>query len=592
MKTAWPKLLFLLVLFPVSAAVARDQVYVTATLHDSSHTITGRMTSVISNLTPGLTELHFRLYPNRFCDSAGLANDECGLIVDSLLVNGADRMREATVRATDLSIPIDYEGLTDQELAIESYFTLKLPPNKSRFGYHHGQYALEAWLPVLAPRTDSGWLIVDYSSPTVEPVGDPVDFDVTLTVPSRLSVIAPGIVDSVRSDSLSAYRIVLPDVAHVPVVIAADMLIDQVATGGVTQTVFFRAEHKYAVDSIQRWIAFTLDHMSNHVYPYPHDELLVVIGALPGGGGLEHPRMIWLSDLFSVAPAYSPRMVVVHEVIHQWFYYLVNSNQAAEPWLDEAVTEYFTMRVLAAMTEGTGVLIDYYGIWATHDVQHRVSARRMFGYGRLDQPAASIRETDLYSQIYAKGSSLISTLVAQMGEREDLFWQTYVNRYLYQRPSAESFYRLAESFTRGSRTGRVEALLTTLNRPDYSVSDITALKLPAGSDLVGTNAIEYESTIQIAVISAIPFPVDVRLIMADETVVDTVIEFQTGRHTLVRRSTQPVSGVVIDPDLRVKIDDNFLNNSLFTSPVNSASQRILSVLTFLVESLYSILWGI
>lgn len=595
LKTAWPELLILGLGLLVNSSVAKERVRAVAQLDDSSRTITGHVSMVVADVSPNLSALHFRLYPNRFCDSTPISDSPCGLVVDSLFVNGANRIGEATISATDMSIPITYEGLTDRELAIESYFTLSLPRNRDRFGYLDGIYSLEAWLPVLAPREDTGWLVIDYTNPTVEPVGDPVDFDVSLTVPSNLQVMAPGLVDSLTHDSLTTYHLVLQDAAHLPVVITRGFSADTRLTDSIAHTVFFRPESDYAIDSIQAWIEFTLNFMNDHVLRYPKNELVLVVGALAQGGGLEHPQMIWISDLFPVSPLYSPRMVVVHEVIHEWFYYLVNSNQAADPWLDEAVTEYFTLRVLTAMTAGKGELLNYYGMTASYDLQHRIATDRLFAYARLDQPADSIGERDLFPTIYAKGAELMATLTAQMGQREDQFWQTWTQQHLYRRPPAESFYALAESFVRGDQVGRVKTLLTTLNRPDYSVARIANDSL-SNEGTTADSSVEsspaYRSTVRLAIANAIPFPVELRFVYADGSVVDTVAALPSGTYAVSRTADQKLVGAHIDPSYLIRIDDNFVNNSLYLDPVNSADQRILSIVTYLVESLYSVLWGI
>jgi hypothetical protein len=580
LKTAWPNIFVLIFLLAVTTVAAADQIRVTATLDDSTHTVTGRLSTIVSDLSPELRQLHFRLYPNRFCDSTDTTGTGCGLVVDSLFINGANRISEATVAGTDLALPILYEDLTDRELAIESYFTLKLPHDRERFGYRENHYALEAWLPVPAPRDDTGWLVIDYSNPTVEPVGDPVDFDVSLTVPSRYAVIAPGLLDSTVVDSLTTYRLTIRDAAHVPIVVATGYESDTKTTGSIAHTVYYKPEAAYAVDSIQAWIGYTLEYMNAHVYPFPKDELIVVVGALAAGGGLEHPQMIWLNKLFPVSPLYSPRMVVVHEVIHEWFFYLVNSNQASEPWLDESVTEYFTLKVLKAMSSGSGHLLNYFGMSASYDLQHRMASDRLFAYHRIDVPAADIAERDLFPIVYAKGAQVMATLTGQMAGTEDQFWHTWVERNLYRRPDAAMFYELAESFTRGSQPDRAKALLTVLNRPDYRVEEIISKQNESGIDTPADSNAVYKNTVRLAVSNAISFTVDLTM------------ELGTGKVTVTRETEQKLVGVIIDPNNSIVIDDNYFNNSLFPESVNSADQRIMSVLTFLVESIYSILWGI
>ncbi len=67
--------------------------------------------------------------------------------------------------------------------------------------------------------------------------------------------------------------------------------------------------------------------LATHVGAFPYRTLTVAL--LPDyGGGIEYPSMI-----FEATPS---RLVLVHEVAHQWFYGMVGNSQFRDPWLDEA----------------------------------------------------------------------------------------------------------------------------------------------------------------------------------------------------------------------------------------------------------------
>ena len=70
-------------------------------------------------------------------------------------------------------------------------------------------------------------------------------------------------------------------------------------------------------------------------YPYP----TLDVARSAAGYALESPALVWvpLSLRRDVAS------FVVHEVAHQWFYGVVGSDQVAEPFADEAVTEFLTL---------------------------------------------------------------------------------------------------------------------------------------------------------------------------------------------------------------------------------------------------------
>ncbi len=85
--------------------------------------------------------------------------------------------------------------------------------------------------------------------------------------------------------------------------------------------------------------------------PYPYDELDVVSAPMGTHGlGMEYPGIIVITNelydpderLGIYGADFLQEGIAAHEVAHQWFYNLVGSDPVAEPWLDEAFTQYAT----------------------------------------------------------------------------------------------------------------------------------------------------------------------------------------------------------------------------------------------------------
>jgi aminopeptidase N len=54
---------------------------------------------------------------------------------------------------------------------------------------------------------------------------------------------------------------------------------------------------------------------------------------------MESPALNWISSTVSGARL---RHIVVHEAAHQWYYSAVGNNQATNPFVDEAVSDFLT----------------------------------------------------------------------------------------------------------------------------------------------------------------------------------------------------------------------------------------------------------
>ena len=76
--------------------------------------------------------------------------------------------------------------------------------------------------------------------------------------------------------------------------------------------------------------------------PFPLSRLVIVEGDFPDG--MEFSGLVFVSrdwfESWNGNPASYLTLITAHEVAHQWWYGSVANDQAAEPWLDEALATY------------------------------------------------------------------------------------------------------------------------------------------------------------------------------------------------------------------------------------------------------------
>lgn len=85
------------------------------------------------------------------------------------------------------------------------------------------------------------------------------------------------------------------------------------------------------------YIAKTIDLMSQNVGDYPFNNCTAVDAPLGTGGGMEYPTI----TIVSADNKRSLEKVIAHEVIHNWFYGMIASNERDNPWIDEGFTSFY-----------------------------------------------------------------------------------------------------------------------------------------------------------------------------------------------------------------------------------------------------------
>ena len=116
--------------------------------------------------------------------------------------------------------------------------------------------------------------------------------------------------------------------------------VKKVTWRGIKIKIFYRA---YRPNELLAWTIRTLERLTNKVGAYPYDHF--VVAETPAGVGMESPAMVWIN---STLPKARFPHVVVHETSHQWFYGTVGNNQAIQPFVDEALSDFLTRDLLGS----------------------------------------------------------------------------------------------------------------------------------------------------------------------------------------------------------------------------------------------------
>lgn len=218
--------------------------------------------------------------------------------------------------------------------------------------------------------------------------------------------------------------------------------------GGISDRMFrppVMAMSLYPKEGMPLWdkysthaIAHTIQVYSRHTFAYPYPVAWSVNGAI---GGMEYPMICFNGPRPEKDGTYPERTkyaligVVIHEVGHNYFPMVVNSDERQWTWMDEGLNSF--MEYLAEEE------------WE-NDWNHRRDERGMVDYMRLRErvPVMTNSESiaDLGPNAYGQPTAALNILREHILGREafDHAFKTYARRWMFKRPTPSDFFRTME----------------------------------------------------------------------------------------------------------------------------------------------------
>ena len=187
-------------------------------------------------------------------------------------------------------------------------------------------------------------------------------------------------------------------------------------------------------------VAHTIKWYSHYLFDYPYP----VAWSVDGDMGMEYPMMAFNYGRCSDDDTYSQRMkyghigVIIHEVGHNWFPMIVNSDERQWTWMDEGLNSF--TQYLAEQQ------------WSRTWPHRRGPARNIVNYMGGDKsnivPIMTNSESipQFGNNAYGKPATALNILRETVMGREvfDYAFKEYSNRWAFKHPSPADFFRTME----------------------------------------------------------------------------------------------------------------------------------------------------
>ena len=363
------------------------------------------------------------------------------------------------------------------------------------------------------------------------------------------------------------------------------------------------AESVYPKESNPLWgetstlmVAHTLKSYSSHTFDYPYPKAVSVSAE---DQGMEYPMICWNFGRPDENGVTSQQIkngmigVIIHEVGHNFFPMIVNSDERQWSWMDEGLNTF--MQYMAQQELGTNF------------PSKRGSPKGIIPYMSSDpnslEPIMSNSESiiDFGSNAYGKPATGLNILRETIMGRElfDHAFKVYANRWKFKHPTPEDFFRTMEDasavdldwFFRGwfYTTDYVDIGIKQIKQyyvtenPPKELKDVTINKRRFGKEDGPYLYLVSESNPELNSKKKEPFKVDSVKILSDYVAQNFTEEekanFKTPKYFYEVEFSKP-GGMLMPILVEITYDDNSKENFKFPAQIwrknNDTAKRVFA----------------
>ena len=507
---------------------------------------------------------------------------------------------------------------------IKADFETKLPSSIIRTGYNNDFFFVAQWFPkfgVYEPAgmrfaKKGGWNCHQFHAES-EFYSDHSVYDVKITVPKEYVVGSGGmLIDESEAD---------PDGKNKTLTYRAEDIVDFAWTawpgykvfkdkwGYIDITLLLPEERADQVSRQFTAVKNAMEYLARNVGPYPWPYLTIAdppaIGS--GSGGMEYTTF-FTSESFDRMPSwlYYPEIATVHEFGHAYFMGILASNEFEEPWMDEGMTSFWEERIMGYYYGENSSMLNLPFIRLSDK-----SVSRMSYINSDSKQAASNNEFSwnyphgTYGIMsYYKASELLYTLMGIIGEDTmNEIYREYYKKWAFRHPSGGNFIDVVNEVVNRRHNDRFgsdmnwffDQTLYGTGICDFEVTGIMNRrnKVPGNTgepaDTSGT--VEQNSDSLFTAIAQLERAGDV--ILPVEVLVhfnngDEILEIWDGRSRskdFTYIGTREIDWVKIDPEYKITLDVNYLNNSMTLVPDRVPVRRIINKITTILQFFISVI---
>lgn len=467
-----------------------------------------------------------------------------------------------------------------ETLEVHFDFTARLPRLFMRSGHAAPFFFVAQWFPKVAVHKAGRWRAHQFHA-TSEFFADFGVYDVTLTVPSSYVLGYTGEARGERSngDGTKTVTVHAEDVHDFAWTADPRFRVVEERIGDVVVRLLMQPHH---LDQTPRYVdalRAALTRYADWFGPYPYPVLTVVDpgpGAL-GAGGMEYPMLMTVPTAWWVpAGLRLPEAVAVHELGHQYWYGMVANDEVNDAWLDEGITTYVEGLIMDDTYGVEHSYIDLFGLGAGAVPLERFRYLAAGQWDAIDKPSFAMLDRRSYgSTVYAKAALALYTIDRTLGGarlRDAL--REYFLAWRFRHPTSRDFREFIDEQIDEDLAPLFSQLFDGTGVLDYAVARIDVREVPplrpaAQEEVSGAPAVQqtrYRTEVVVERRGEVRMPVDIAVTFEDGVQTRESWDGLDRWYRMDITSTHEPAYAVVDPEDKLPLDVNRLNNSRMRTP--------------------------
>jgi hypothetical protein len=561
---------------------------ITAELDTKNHTITASQKVVFTNNTEtSLDALYFHIYPHRQYTKKeiGFMYRYAGYFKMNPFPEGFQggdlKIEKVSAAGSQLAFRVEGDDQTilkvelasplkpgdSQEVILD--FKVEIPHSYGRFGWHREITSLARWYPLLSVVDKSGWHNYPFYIYHQPFFSEAAYYKVTLTVHRDETVAATALVKD-QTDNPDGTRTFVMEtefpVRDFSLGVSKSFLVHKHAAGEVTiYSYYLKGDEKRAVSAAE-YAASLMRFYAERFGAYPYKNFSIVPSYL-GYGGCQSSCFIFIDARVYRVPGFLERyfnFLISHETGHQWFYNIIGSDEYREMFLDEGMNSYWILRYLdhrygqdarvLTLPPALQWLVPNFTFHGSTVARYLYLAKNSLDGPVLSDLSSFQEPSSIFALTYGKGAAVLEMLEASVGSQVfERIMKRYTEEFRFKNFSFNDFTRICNEESGKDLTAFFHSWLKTKEYCDYAV------KSAQGREFILENR------------GSIEMPVETKIMYRDGT--ESVFQWDGNGRCISIPLTEgkAVSQVVVDPDKKIVLDVDRVNNSwprhIFLKPV-------------------------